>query len=301
MQVIRDTRFCVTNWSALNRKQWPSMVACATQVGPIKWSWPTRVTPLSVKYLLNASETYELSGRAVTVDPGSYLIINEGTEYASHVDSQSNVETASVFISPELLEDVLASLSLSTDQLLVDPSKTPAQVNFVERLYPRDEKVVPALLNIRRLVNTAGNDAQIQEAMHILVENLLLMQAGIKLEIDGLGFAKASTRDEIYRRLHVCRDFMLSNLNKNQDLEEVAAIAGFARHHFLRVFREVFRLTPHQYLMKARLDKARQFVKTTDRSISEICLDVGFESLSSFSALYKRNFQLSPQQDRHSS
>lgn len=298
MQVIRDTRFCVTNWSALDRKHWPSMVACANQVGPIKWSWPKRVTPLSVKYLLNSSETYELDGRSVTVDPGSYLIINEGTEYASHIESQSDVETASVFISPELLDDVLASVSLAPDQLLTDSNISPPGINFVERLYPSDDRVVPALLNIRKLVNSESSDVQIQEAMHILVENLLLMQAGIKLDIDNLDFAKSSTREEIYRRLHICRDFMLSNLGKSQSLEEIAAVAGFARHHFLRVFREVFGQTPHQYLTKVRLDKARQLVKRTDRSISEICLDVGFESLSSFSALYRRNFQLSPQQDR---
>lgn len=298
MQVIRDTRFCVTNWSALDRKHWPSMVACANQVGPIKWSWPKRVTPLSVKYLLNSSETYELDGRSVTVDPGSYLIINEGTEYASHIESQSDVETASVFISPELLDDVLASVSLAPDQLLTDSNISSPGINFVERLYPSDDRVVPALLNIRKLVNSESSDVQIQEAMHILVENLLLMQAGIKLDIDNLDFAKSSTREEIYRRLHICRDFMLSNLGKSQSLEEIAAVAGFARHHFLRVFREVFGQTPHQYLTKVRLDKARQLVKRTDRSISEICLDVGFESLSSFSALYRRNFQLSPQQDR---
>ena len=299
MQVIRDTRFCVTNWSALHRKQWPSMVACANQSGPIKWSWPKRVTPLSIKYLINAAETYELGKRAVTVDSNSFLIINEGTEYASHVDSNTDVETASVFISPELLENVLSTLSTEPGKLLNEPDREPsAPVNFLERLYPADDKVVPSLLNIRSLVNSGGNDAQIQEAMHILVENLLLMQEGIKLEIESLDFAKASTRDEIYRRLHICRDFMISNLSKTQNLEEIAAVAGFARHHFLRVFREVFGLTPHQYLMQTRLDRARQLVKTTERSISDICLDVGFESLSSFSALYKRKFQLSPIQDR---
>lgn len=298
MKVIRDTNFCVTNWSALSRRQWPSLLACANQIGPIKWSWPKRVTPLAVKYLLNASETYELAGRVVTTDPGSYLIINEGTEYASHVDSQKDVETACVFISPELVENVLASISLSTDQLLTDPHKTSPSINFVERLYPRDDRVVPSLLNIRKLVHSGGTDAQIQEGMHVLVENLLLMHAGIKSEIDQLSFAKAKTREEIYRRLHICRDFMLSNLEKTQSLEEIAAVAGFARHHFLRVFRQVFGTTPHQYLTGLRLDKARQMVRTTDKPISQICLDVGFESVSSFSTLYSRSFQLSPIRDR---
>lgn len=299
MQLIRDTRFCVTNWSALKRRDWPSMVACANQIGPVKWSWPKRVTPLSIKYLLNASETYEIAGRAVTVDPNSYLIINEGTEYASHVDSQTDVETASIFIGPELFDDVFSTLSLLPEEILSDPDKeSRSTVNFIERLYPKDQSVVPALLHIRRLVNNGGSDNQLQEAMHVLVEKLILMQAGVKLEIERLDFAKASTREEVYRRLHLCRDFMLSNLHRSQSLEETANVAGFARHHFLRVFKEVFGTTPNQYLIKERLNKARHLVKSTNKSISEICLDVGFESLSSFSSSYRRLFALSPQQDR---
>ncbi len=299
MKIVRDTQFCVTNWSALDRAAWPNMVACAKLAGPTSWSWPKRVTPLSIKCLLNSSETYELPGRAVTVDKDSYLIINEGTEYASHIDSNGDVETATVFITEESIADVLATMQLTNHKLLDGDAKAKS-VHFVERLYPRDDKLVSILTNIHRAANSPGDDINIQQQLYVLIEHLLLLHEHVNSEIEALHYAKASTRDEVYKRLHVCRDYMISNLASQQNLDDIATIAGFAPHHFLRTFKEVFGTTPHQYLIKLRLEKAQSLIRKGTQPISEICLDVGFESLSSFSALYKKAYKLSPMQDRNS-
>jgi len=298
MNIVRDTQFCVTNWSELARDKWPTMVACAKLAGPTSWSWPKRITPLSIKCLLRSTETYELPGRAVTVDQDSYLIINEGTEYASHIDSTGDVETASVFIAPETIAEVLESMRSSNDKLL-DAAISNKPVNFVERLYPRDDKLVSILTQIHRAANSPAEDIKIQQQVYSLAEHLLLLHDKVNEEIEALRFTKASTREEIYRRLHICRDYMISNLSRSQSLEEIAAIAGFAPHHFLRTFKEVFASTPHQYLTKLRLHKAQSLVRKGNLSVSDICADVGFESISSFSTLYKKTFNRSPLQDRH--
>jgi len=276
------------------------VVACAKQVGPISWAWPKRFTPLSIKCLIRSAETYELPGRAVTVDPSSYLIINEGTEYSSRIDSTSDVETASVFLSGEICSQVYASLNLPDEKLLDGDEANAASnpVRFVERLYPKDETITPILINIHRLANTPSSDCQLEDNVYLLVEKLFMLHSQTNREIEQLRFAKPSTKEEIYKRLHVCRDFMVSNIGGNLNLEEIASIAGFAPHHFLRVFREVFGATPHQYLTKMRLERAHDMVLKRDQTISEICASVGFESLSSFSALYKRTFKVSPQQER---
>lgn len=300
MKIVKDTRFCVTNWRALSRKQWPSVVACAKQTGPVTWSWPKRVTPLSIKCLIKSAETYQLPGRSVTVDPNSFFIINEGTEYSSSIDSSSDVETASVFISSALLNEVASSLSGADDKLLLDPNfDFNASFNFMERLYPRDEQIVPTLRRIHQLANLPeGGEALIQEQMYLLTEQLLGLQQQVRNEVQSLDFVKSSTREEIYKRLYVCRDFMISNLSQRQDLTDVAVVAGFAPHHFLRLFKKVFGTTPHQYLTLLRLQKAQQLVHEGKRSISEICFDLGFDSIPSFSTLYKKHYQISPSQDR---
>ncbi len=300
MKVVKDTRFCVTNWSALDRKDWPSVVACAKQTGPITWAWPKRVTPLSIKCLIKSAETYELPGRSVTVDQNSFFIINEGTEYSSSIDSSSDVETASVFISSDLLCEVAASLSIADERLLGDPAfDLESSIHFTERLYPRDDRIVPTLKKIHQLANqSSGGEAKIQEQIYLLTEHLLGLNQTVKEEIQSLDFVRASTRDEIYRRLYSCRDYMISNLGQPQDLTDVAAVSGFAPHHFLRLFRKVFGTTPHQYLTRLRLEKAKQLVHEGNRSISEICFDLGFDSIPSFSTLYKKYHLVSPSKDR---
>lgn len=305
MKVVKDTRFCVTNWSALSRKDWPSVVACARQTGPIAWAWPKRVTPLSIKCLIKSSETYELPGRSVTVDQDSFFIVNEGTEYSSSINSTSDVETASVFVSSGLLHEVAASVSQSEERLLSDPSlQMDSAMHFAERLYPKDDRIVPTLRKIHQLANQtnantdANGDANIQEHMYILTEHLLQLHQTVRAEMQSLDFVRAATREEVYRRLYTARDYMLSNLGQPQDLTDVATAAGFAPHHFLRVFRKVFGTTPHQYLTRLRLEKARQLVHSGNRTISEICFDLGFDSIPSFSTLYKKRYQVSPRNDR---
>ena len=72
------------------------------------------------------------------------------------------------------------------------------------------------------------------------------------------------------------------------DLETLCREAHFSRHHFIRTFRSRLFETPHQYLIRKRIDRARELLATTDRSVTEVCFEVGFESLGSFSSLFRR-------------
>ena len=78
------------------------------------------------------------------------------------------------------------------------------------------------------------------------------------------------------------------------DLDVLARAAHFSRHHFLREFRREFGLTPHQYLTQRRLEIAKHLLASTDLSVTEVCLEVGFSSLGSFSTLFRRHVGRSP-------
>jgi transcriptional regulator GlxA family with amidase domain len=68
----------------------------------------------------------------------------------------------------------------------------------------------------------------------------------------------------------------------------LARIAGLSEFHFIRAFRASTGQTPHQYLRARRLDRARELLVTTPLPVTEICDAVGFQSLGSFSALFRR-------------
>jgi AraC-like DNA-binding protein len=71
------------------------------------------------------------------------------------------------------------------------------------------------------------------------------------------------------------------------DIRAVAAIALVSEAHFIRTFRAVFGETPHRYLQRRRVERSMFLLRETDRSVTDICLDVGFTSLGTFSRMFR--------------
>lgn len=81
-------------------------------------------------------------------------------------------------------------------------------------------------------------------------------------------------------------------------LGEMARIAGLSRYHFLRTFKAVTGITPHQWLLRARLRDAARRLATSRDPVTEIALDVGFEDLSNFIRSFRSEFGVSPSRYR---
>jgi AraC-like DNA-binding protein len=78
-------------------------------------------------------------------------------------------------------------------------------------------------------------------------------------------------------------------------LSQIAEVAWLSTHHFLRLFKRTFHETPHQYLIRKRIERAKYLLAHTDLSVTDVCLEVGFESLGSFSWLFRRRVGASPE------
>jgi AraC-like DNA-binding protein len=97
----------------------------------------------------------------------------------------------------------------------------------------------------------------------------------------------------LYQRIVQAKLFIDSNYADNLDIDNIADEAYFSKFHFIRLFKKIYRKTPHQYLTNVRIEKAMQLLRT-DVPVSEVCYSIGFESLSSFSGLFKRIVGLPP-------
>ena len=78
------------------------------------------------------------------------------------------------------------------------------------------------------------------------------------------------------------------------DVEDLARAAGLSRAHFSREFRRAFGESPHAYLLTRRLERAAALLRGTDRSVADICLSVGLQSIGSFTTSFTRTFGVSP-------
>lgn len=88
------------------------------------------------------------------------------------------------------------------------------------------------------------------------------------------------------RRLLRARDAMDLTYGKPLDIPTLARIAYVSEAHFIRAFRGAFGETPHRYLQRRRVERALFLLRCTDRSITDICFDVGFASLGTFSKTF---------------
>jgi AraC-like DNA-binding protein len=94
------------------------------------------------------------------------------------------------------------------------------------------------------------------------------------------------TIEERNRRMLRARDAMDRAFARHLDVPALADVAHVSQAHFSRQFRETFGETPHRYLQRRRVERAMELLRETDRPVTEICFDVGFGSLGTFSRTF---------------
>ena len=107
-----------------------------------------------------------------------------------------------------------------------------------------------------------------------------------------------SLHTEIYNRLITAKTFMDEHYHEPITLEQISQKAFLSRFHFHRLFSQVYRKTPHQYLTQRRMEKAKDLLEE-NKTVTDVCNEVGFESLGSFSVLFKKEIGFAPQYYRN--
>src|ERR1700754_3087741 len=96
------------------------------------------------------------------------------------------------------------------------------------------------------------------------------------------------------RHLLRAKDLADARYSEPLGVAEMAAAEGLSRAHFSREFRRAFGESRHGYLLTRRLERAAALLRNTDRSVAEVCLDVGLTSVGSFTTSFTRMFEMSP-------
>ncbi|MGY1885159.1 helix-turn-helix domain-containing protein [Blastococcus sp. SYSU DS0753] len=97
----------------------------------------------------------------------------------------------------------------------------------------------------------------------------------------------ADAVEDTNRRLLRARDAMDRDYAEPLDVPTLARLAHVSPAHFIRTFRAAFGETPHRYLQRRRVERAMFLLRATDRSVTEICMDVGCSSLGTFSRVFR--------------
>ncbi len=102
----------------------------------------------------------------------------------------------------------------------------------------------------------------------------------------------------LYKRILQAKLFIDTHFSDDIDLHNIANEAYFSKFHFIRLFKTIYGKTPHQYLTRVRIENAKELLQK-EISVTEACFTVGFESISSFTALFKRYTNFCPSEYQH--
>jgi AraC family transcriptional regulator len=225
----------------------------------------------SVSYVRKGSFGYRTGGRCYELVAGSILVGRPGVEYVCTHDHDWGDECLSFFLAPELVEAIGAR---------------PAcwQAGRVPPL--------PQLMVLGELAQAAAlgrTDVGLDEVGMLLAARFVAVADGAGAEP-----AAASSRDRA--RAVQAALWLDEHCEQPVQLEAVAAEVGLSPFHFLRLFAAVLGVTPHQYLVRARLRRAARLLADPDAaaSITDVAYQVGFGDLSNFVRTFHRAAGVSP-------
>lgn len=89
-----------------------------------------------------------------------------------------------------------------------------------------------------------------------------------------------------FRRLCLARDLLRAECHSSRPIDDLARDAHISPFHFIRQFDALFGVTPHQFRIESRVDRAKALLAAGQHSVTDVCMEIGFSSLGSFSAMF---------------
>jgi AraC-like DNA-binding protein len=229
---------------------------------------------MSISLVLAGCFSYRSQSGSELLSAGSLLLGNASRAFECGHDHGEGDRCISFQIDPGLFEEI------ARDGVVW-------RATFSTLRIPPLRSLAPLLARARLLADVGG------EAEELVLE----LFGAVQRQAAGLGaFQTVVARDQ--RRIGPVLRLLEEQLERQHKLAELARHAGLSRYHFLRTFKSVTGVTPHQWLIRARLQRAAHQLRGAATPVTRIALDAGFDDLSNFIRTFRREFGLSPSRYR---
>jgi AraC family transcriptional regulator len=246
-------------------------VVCSS--GPRDQPFEERHERVSVAVVLAGTFTYGNAYGRSLLTPGALLLGDVGGCFTCGHEHGSGDRCLAFHFEPAYFERVAADLGARDSRLKGNS--------------------LPTLRTLSPLVARAAIAADMGTGF---AELALDLAAAVLQAAGECRLPRISSLDE--RRVAAVARHLEEHFDQPCSLDELARLAVLSPFHFLRVFRAVTGLTPHQYLLRARLRNAATLLITTQTPVTEVALAVGFEDLSNFTRSFGAEYRLSPKRYR---
>ena len=244
--------------------------------------------PLSVKSALEGRICFETAARRHIVAGDTFVLLNDGQEYRLEAADDRPGRTFCVFFERGFVEQAARAISTGHEALLDRPERETG-FGFFETLTPISSPPGTALRRMAAAVRTGASPDKLDWLFHDLARALAEAAVDAGRRPERLGSVRPGTRREIHRRLLNGRAAIEDEIAFPWTLRAMARQAAMAPHHFARCFSQCFGEPPRRYLSRRRLEKAKVLLDSGRFSVTETCFEVGYASIGSFSAAYRRH------------
>ena len=246
--------------------------------GPSDKPFQERHEGFSISAVVEGSFTYRSDAGHGLLYPGALLLGNNGSCFECGHRHGVGDRCISLNVYEEQFSEVAAAATSTSRFRFSAPSLSPSP------------KALPIIAQMEAL-SCAPSSLRSEELALRLIERVIALMTGDRQT------PAAPTGRETRRVIEAIR-LVESDAARPLELKEMAAVAGMSKYHFLRVFRRLTGVTPHRYLISARLRRAALALASSRRPVIAVALDAGFGDLSTFNKTFRAVFGLTPTQYR---
>ncbi|UZR99687.1 helix-turn-helix transcriptional regulator [Chondrinema litorale] len=259
--------------------------------------FPTHFTSFGIIALLEGSGNFKINDVHINLDQNSFVIVNRGSKVSFSVNQKPQQKTKTVYL---YFNHVLSQLVARDIFHNLDDSglsnKSVDDYSLIEHIHFNNASLKANLLTLLSLGDSCASFQALKADMLIrkILEDIIAENYAAFRISDNMNVIKQSTKVNLYKRIAMAKNWMETHFSLPIKLTELADIAMINSQHFLRFFKKAYGITPHQYLTEIRLNQAKKLLVSSTKSVTDICFELGFESLSSFSILFKKHTGYSP-------
>ena len=243
------------------------------RAGPSDRPFEERHEGFSVSAVLEGAFTYRSDAGHGLLYPGALLLGNDGRCFECGHEHGIGDRCISLNVREDQFAEIAAAMASTSRFRFSVPS------------LPASAKTLPVIADMEALSSASSLRCEVLALG--LIERIVAATTGDRRT------QPAPTGRETRRVVEAIR-LVESNAGRPLELKEMAAVAGMSKYHFLRVFRRLTGVTPHQYLISARLRRAALALTSSRRPIIALALDAGFGDLSTFNKTFRATFGLTP-------
>lgn len=232
----------------------------------------------SVKMVLSGQERYIVNGRPYVLSENRFLVVDNNSDVELNIDAKKEVKGICIFPSKQLINEAAKTRISSAETLLDEPFEDYNQ-RLIHSLFSFTETRTGRFLkqSTAKVLNALNDEKSMNFESFYLQLTACMVEDQLDLEgrLKAVPSVKKSTQEELFRRVATAKDYIVDNYTQYIVLDDLAQEAMLSKFHFTRTFKSLFHLSPYQFLMQLRLEKAKELIQL-DYSYNEVSLMVGF-------------------------